>query len=46
MIARSTGLGKSKLLAEITDLKPEGDLLVLHLETFERKAGIFELPCK
>ena len=35
MIARSTGLGKSKLIANISDLKPEGDLLILHLETTE-----------
>ncbi len=35
MIARSTGLGKSKLIANLKDLKSEGDLLVLHLDTVE-----------
>jgi len=35
MIAKSTGLGKSKIIADITDLKPEGDILVLHLMTSE-----------
>ena len=35
MLARSTGLGKNKLVANISDLKPEGDLLILHLETTE-----------
>lgn len=33
MLARSTGLGKSMLVAKIKDLKPDGDLLILHLET-------------
>lgn len=35
MLARSTGLGKSVLVATIQDLKPNQDLLVLHLETIE-----------
>jgi len=35
MLARSTGLGKSKLTAKISDLKPDGDLLILHLVTTE-----------
>lgn len=35
MIARSTGLGKSKLSANLADLKADGDLLILHLDTIE-----------
>ena len=35
MLARSTGLGKSVLNAHLHDLKVEGDLLVLHLDTIE-----------
>jgi hypothetical protein len=35
MLARSTGLGKSMINAHIKDLKPQGDLLVLHLDTIE-----------
>jgi hypothetical protein len=35
MIARSTGLGKSKLIANLADLKPDGDLLILYLDTVE-----------
>ena len=35
MIARSTGLGKSKLIANLADLRPDGDLLILHLDTVE-----------
>ena len=35
MLARSTGLGKSMLNAKLHDLKPEGDLLILHLDTIE-----------
>ena len=35
MLARSTGLGKSMLNAHLKDLKSDGDLLVLHLDTIE-----------
>ena len=35
MLARSTGLGKNKLVANISDLKPDGDLLILYLVTTE-----------
>lgn len=35
MLARSTGLGKSMLNARLTNLKPSGDLLILHLDTIE-----------
>ena len=35
MLARSTGLGKSMLNAHLKDLKSNGDLLVLHLDTIE-----------
>ena len=35
MLARSTGLGKSMLNANLKDLKNEGDLLVMHLDTIE-----------
>jgi hypothetical protein len=35
MIARSTGLGKSKILANLSDLKTDGDLLILYLDTTE-----------
>lgn len=35
MLARSTGLGKSMLNANLTDLKKDGDLLIMHLDTIE-----------
>lgn len=35
MLARSTGLGKSMLNAHLKDLRSDGDLLVLHLDTIE-----------
>jgi hypothetical protein len=35
MLARSTGLGKSMLNANLKDLKNEGDLLIMHLDTIE-----------
>jgi len=35
MLAKSTGLGKSVLSANLQDLKADGDLLVMHLDTIE-----------
>jgi hypothetical protein len=35
MLARSTGLGKSMLQAELKNLAPTDDLLILHLDTSE-----------
>ena len=35
MLARSTGLGKSMINANLKDLKTNGDLMVMHLDTIE-----------
>lgn len=35
MLARSTGLGKKMMTANLHDLRPAGDLLVMHLDTVE-----------
>lgn len=35
MLARSTGLGKAMLNADIKELEPLEDLLILHLHTVE-----------
>jgi len=35
MLMRSTGLGKTELVAEINDLKPQGDHLILLVDTTE-----------
>lgn len=35
MLARSTGLGKKMMTANLEDLRPTGDLLIMHLDTIE-----------
>ena len=35
MLMRSTGLGKAELVAEITDLKRQGDYLIMELQTLQ-----------
>ena len=35
MLMRSTGLGATELVAEIRDCKPQGDHLILYLNTTE-----------
>ncbi len=33
MLMRSTGLGKAELVAELTDLKRQGDYLIMEMQT-------------
>jgi hypothetical protein len=35
MLMRSTGLGKAELIAEITEIKRQGDYLVMEMRTSE-----------
>ena len=35
MLFRSTGLGKTELVAQIADLTRQGDYLILHIDTLE-----------
>jgi hypothetical protein len=35
MLMRSTGLGKAELVAEITDIKRQGDYLIMELQTLQ-----------
>lgn len=35
MLFRSTGLGKSELVAEIVDIKRQGDYLIMEVQTLE-----------
>ncbi len=35
MLMRSTGLGKTELVAEIKDVKPQGDHLIMYVDTTE-----------
>ena len=35
MLFRSTGLGKTELVAKVADLESQGDYLILHVDTIE-----------
>ena len=35
MLFRSTGLGKSELIGEITEIKRQGDYLIMEVQTLE-----------
>ena len=35
MLFRSTGLGKAELIAEVTDVKRQGDYLIMEMNTTE-----------
>jgi hypothetical protein len=35
MLFRSTGLGKAELIAEVTDIKRQGDYLIMEMQTSE-----------
>lgn len=35
MLFRSTGLGKTELVAKISDITRQGDYLILHVDTLE-----------
>lgn len=35
MLFRSTGLGKTELVAQIADVTRQGDYLILHIDTLE-----------
>ena len=35
MLFRSTGLGKTELVAQIADVSRQGDYLILHVDTLE-----------
>ena len=35
MLFRSTGLGKTELVAQVADLTRQGDYLILHIDTLE-----------